>query len=198
MELVSRLRWIIIITIALVFLVLVGWGLYSIASNLFNPDRTEETKQVEVANQQTEDVLSASYAQFTADGPIVASQDHRSYKIEVNKNLVTIKLYSGYGTQLLTEKSYTNNVEAYDAFLKSLVNIGVTERREGTDEDQDYEEQGVCPQGRRYIVSIDSLRRWSASCSSKIGTAGFSMNAIQSLFERQVPDFRDVTRGTRL
>lgn len=195
MELASRIRWILILIVGVLFLFLIGWGLFSIANNLFRGTGDRETAITEPAV----DVASASTAIFTVEGPIVAAENHRSYTITVSQNVVNIKVLRNYGQNIVAERSYVNNAQSFESFLKALENLNVTARQRGTSADDDFKEIGVCPSGRRFIVELDNeLRRWSTSCTAREGTAGFTMNQVRSLFDRQVPDLRELTRGTSL
>jgi hypothetical protein len=196
MELASRIRWILILIVGVLFLFLVGWGLFSIASNLFNSGADEEAA---VIGEPTYNIPSAATALFTVDGPVVATEEHRSYTIAVSQNVVTMKVFKNYGQTVIAEKSYTNNAQAFDTFLSALEALDVSARQRGTTIDDDTAEMGVCPNGRRFILQVDAdLRRWSTSCSSRQGTAGFAMNQVESLFQRQIPDFRTLNSGTGL
>lgn len=194
MEFASRLRWIIVIALAITFLALIGWGLFSIANNIFRGAGTGTTEEI-----STYDVTSAATARFTVDGPVVANEEHRSYTIEVSQNVVSMKLFGAYGRETIEERSYRNTQEAFDTFLSALENERVTDRARGTVAEDDDAEVGVCSNGRRFIVELDNeIRRWSTSCRDNEGTAGFTMSRIRTLFQKQVPDFREITRGSGL
>lgn len=194
MELASRIRWILVLVVGILFLFLIGWGLYSIASNMFNGDSSETS-----TTEPTYNVTTAATAKFTNDGPVVASDLHRSYTIEVSQNVVMMKVYKNYGQTVITEKSYSNNPESFITFLNSLENLDVTSRLRGTTAEDDNADKGVCPQGQRFILEIDSnLRRWATTCSTREGNAGFDMLAVKNLFDRQVPDFDELIMGTGL
>ncbi len=195
MEFVSRMRWLIVIVVFTLSIGLIGWGLYSIARGIFNsssaPAQIEETTGY--------NVKSAGTASLTVDGPVVANEENRSYKIEVSSGVVSMKVYKSYGQVLLSEKSYKNNDVSFDNFLSALKELNVTSRKKNTTLDDDNSGTGVCSNGKRYIVELDNdVRRWSTSCSSKQGTAGFSMSAIRTLFGKQVPDKNELLRGTGL
>ncbi len=194
MEFASKLRWILVIAVISIALILVCWGLFSIARNTFGGDSTTTTEE------QEEFALEATAtASYTVDGPVVANNAHRSYRINVSENVVSMTVYGGYGSFVITEKSYTNTPESYAAFLSALDNADITARARGTTSEDDFNEVGVCASGRRFIVELDtSLRRWSTSCSGGQGTAGFSMPPVGTLFQRQVPDFSTLNKGTGL
>lgn len=197
MEFASKLRWFLVIVTMVIFLILIGWGLYSIARNLFNSNTPSSDSTAIV--EEDSSLESTATARYYVDGRIVANSEHNSYSIEVSSGVVTMKVYNSYGQKVIKEKSYQNTQEAYLAFLSALENTGVPDRREGTDTEDDFEEIGVCPTGKRYIIELDnSVRRWSTSCSSKQGTAGFSMSRVLTLFQRQVPDYSELISGVSL
>ena len=193
MELGSRVRWIVVSAVFIIVLILVGWGLFSIASNIFR-NNGEDTSQLEPVNDFL--VESTAVARYTLDGPVVANDKHRSYTIEVSKNVVSMKVYKSFGQVLIAEKSYTNTSLAYDAFLSALENANVTALAKNASTEVNFTDQGVCARGKKFIVELDSsVRRWSTSCGKKEGNAGFPMAPVGSLFQSQVPDFRDLTKG---
>ncbi len=181
----------------LIFLGLIGWGMYSIARSIFDTGADSSTPAVQSENVY--EVTSAGTARFSIEGPVVANEDQRSLTISISENVVQMKVYAEYGTKVIAEKSYTNTSDSFDAFLSALDNANVTSRKKNTNTDTDYADQGVCATGKRYIVEFDQdVRRWSTTCSSTHGTAGIKLSSIKRLFEKQVPDYRDLIRGTGL
>jgi hypothetical protein len=196
MEFVSRLRWLIVIFVSLVFLILIGWGLSTIARNIFNGGSGGSS----VAESMSDiEVVQTDVARLTVSGPIVATELQRSYTIEVNAETVTVTLYSDYGQKQLDQKSYINNQEAYDTFLRALEAANVTARIKGTTSDDDAKFEGQCSAGRRYVFSLDDdIRRWATSCNDVKGTAGGRVATMRRLFNKQAPDARDILDGTGL
>jgi len=198
MELASRMRWIAMIALSIIAFLLVGWGAISIARNVLgiNDAARNQLRQEEirVEAEKKYNIIAATQARFLVSGPIVAEQEHYEYEIFVNENVVTMKTYVGYDKEEVNSRSFKNTQSAYDTFLAALQRMDVTALRENTKEDDS--EQGVCPSGRRYVMNVDDLRRWSASCSRRVGNAGFRMNDVRELFEDQIPrnDFRDLRR----
>jgi len=195
MEFTSKLKWIVVVFSLLFFLIFVGWGLSSIARNVFNgSSSTQNSETVKGVNVEDVDTV-----RFIVDGPVVASTDHRSYKIEISSNVVSMKVFSDYGQKVLREKSYLNNDQAYENFVKSLEKSGATRRQKNTNVDDDYNEKGACPTGRRYILELEDIeRRWTTSCQKIKGTAINNMSTIRSLFNSQIPDFKELVKDTKL
>ncbi len=198
MEFASKLRWILVVFILLFVLIFVGWGLSAVARNVFN--RSSGPDAVSISEETADNSLEGtSSAKYIVDGPVVASSEHRSYKIEISRNVVMMNVYSDYGQNVVRTKSYTNNSEAFDTFIKSLEEANATARYEGTNDEDDYADQGVCPDGRRYILELDSdIRRWTTSCDRLQGTAAGKMTTMRSLFAKQIPDFEDMVKDTVL
>ena len=194
MEFASRIRWILVIAVGVIALILITWGLFTIASNIFRGGETLGETDLNSSNIQL--VETTAVARFEVLGPIVANEDQRSYEITVSQNVVTMKTYKNYGKILIAEQSYQNTPVAYDNFLSALINLDVTDLSRGSSTELEFEDLGVCPNGRKFIVSLDSdTTRWSTSCNRNEGNAGFNMTPVGRLFQAQVPDFSDLTRG---
>ena len=197
MEFASKLKWILIIFILLFVLILVGWGLSAVARSVFSGSNDKETVVVE--EQADTSINGVSTVSYTVDGPVVASSLHKSYKVEVSSSVVTMRVYSDFGQRVIAERSYINNETAYSNFVFSLERAKATARFEGTDEEDDKADQGVCPKGYRYILEIgDDIRRWTTSCDRTLGTAAGQMTTIRSLFNKQIPDYTSLIKGTGL
>ena len=197
MEFASKLKWILIIFILLFVLILVGWGLSAVARSVFNNSSDKDTSIVEEPAETS--INGVSTVSYIVDGPVVASSLHRSYKIDVSSSVVRMRVFSDFGQKVISEKSYTNNETAYSNFVFSLERANATARFEGTDEEDDLAEQGVCPKGHRYILEIgDDIRRWTTSCDRTQGTAAGQMTTIRSLFIKQIPDFSTLIKDTGL
>lgn len=196
MEFAAKIRWILVVGILLFILIFVGWGLSAIARSVFGGS---ETAQTDTELVQAVDLGDSRVVRYIVEGPTVASSEHRSYAIEITRNIASMKVYSDYGQKIVAEKSYTNNTEAFDTFIKSLENANATARYTGTDVEDDFADQGVCPTGRTYVLEIDQdVRRWTTSCDRKQGTAAGKMTTMRDLFSKQIPDFSDLLKDTTL
>ena len=201
-DVVSKIRWVLIGLAGLLVLIFIGWGIARLTQGFFSnsSSNTVATVNQSVADDQIGgDLLGVRTIRYTLDGPVVATQDHRSYTIEVSSSTVLMRVYSNYGQIVIDEKTYSNNDEAYLNFIEALERRNVTSRIKGTNVEDDFAEKGVCASGRRHILEIgDEVRRWFTSCKTLPGTAGANMNAVRRLFVRQVPDFEELTEGTGL
>lgn len=199
MEFVSKLRWVIVIVIILIVLAVAGWGLAAIARNLVSSG-DDNTELATDATSLTElSATNANVVRYTTIGPIVSGGEHRSYTIEVSRNVVMMRVYSDYGQKVVAEKSYKNDERAFEYFVEALDKQRASARVKGTTEADDYDEVGACPAGRVHIVEIDDeVRRWRSSCREQKGTAGGNMSAIRLLFSEQIPDFKELIKDTDL
>lgn len=199
MEFVSKLRWVIVILIVLVVLSVAGWGLATLARNLISSGDSTAKVQADPKSLTTQSATNASVVRYTEIGPVVASGEHRSYTIEVSRNVVMMRVYSDYGQKVVSEKSYKNDERAFEYFVEALDKQRVAARIKGTTESDDYDEVGACPAGRVHIVEIDDkVRRWTTSCNNVKGTAAGNIPAIRQLFSGQIPDFKELIKGTDL
>jgi hypothetical protein len=195
MELVSKLRWVLVVVVAFVLMVLLGWGLATIARNIFGSS-TGTTTTTETVRTEPIDAMSVRYI---VEGPVVSNPDHRRTTVEVTPTVVMMTVHSNYGQTVLVQKSYTNNSVAYENFIKSLDQSNATARIAGTTEEDDNSDVGICATGLRYIIEIgDFARRWTTSCDRDQGTAAGKMTTMRGLFKAQVPDFDDVLASVPL
>lgn len=194
MEFASRIRWVALIAAFCIFLILVGWGLFSIARSIFDTTGGSNTAET------TESVVveTAASARFIVQGPVVAREDHRSYEITVSPSVVTMTVFSDYGGAVIGQESYQNSQDAFDEFIASLAKLDLTDRRSGTTEDDDEAEIGACATGRTMIVEVDTLRRWRTTCDDGGGTSAISLSPVSRFFRAQVPDYTDLVSGTGL
>ena len=110
-----------------------------------------------------------------------------------------MKTFSGYNNTVIESRTYQNTPASFNEFRSALELLNVSQRLKDTDKEDDNNDEGFCPTGKRYILEINSeMRRWSTSCSSKQGTAAFSMSSVRSLFQKQVPDFSDINKSASL
>lgn len=137
---------------------------------------------------------SNAVAQLVLDGPVNADQDHRTVRISVSQNQTQFELIQGYQGNVIRQQTFPNNQPAFAVFLQALNHQNFTR---GDNDPSRQDERGYCPQGSRYIYSLNQggdtvLRYWSTSCSGQ-GTFGGNASVVRNLFERQIPGFDDLT-----
>jgi len=140
-----------------------------------------------------------SEVSFTTYGPIVANEDFRAIRITVSSQERRYQLLEGYNLATADEVRLSNTSSAYESFLYALENANFTAIRENAPERED----GRCPTVRRHVyrMSIDNdevLRTWASPCRGERGSFGGEMRLVERLFQAQIPEYRDLTRGIRL
>lgn len=138
-------------------------------------------------------------ASMTVRGDVTADENRRAIKISVSRHERVVEVLEGYDEQVVSRQSYPNNEDAYKIFLSALANAGFERQQESKIKD----ERGTCPFGRRYVYRLQDgselvHRTWSTSCRREQGTFGGNSNIVRRLFEQQIPDYSEVTRGVRL
>lgn len=141
----------------------------------------------------------AAVASLTTRGKIVADENRRAIRISVTRNERVLEILEGYEENVLSRHTFPNNDDAYKIFLSALDTAGFSREQETDIKD----ERGICPLGRRYVYRLQDgpeqvLRSWSTSCSTKQGSFGGNARTIRSLFERQIPEYRQLTRSVKL
>jgi hypothetical protein len=125
---------------------------------------------------------------LTVDGRIVSEQEHRAYQISVGRSEVRLETLQGYEYETLETRTYENNQESFNNFLRALDMAGFTR---GSDTRENRDERGACADGSRYIFEIlngtsQVQRYWAASCRGQ-GTFKGSSTMVKQLFEKQIP-----------
>jgi hypothetical protein len=141
---------------------------------------------------------STTVVRVFVEGPVIADQDHNSYRITVGRDANTIEVMSGYDYKVVSARTYANNSTAYADFLRALQFQNFTK---GNTDPKRTDTRGFCPNGQRFSYEIQSgssqvQKLWSSSCGG--GTFKGNSSTIRSLFSRQIPDFGDLTSDVRL
>ncbi len=152
----------------------------------------EQTPLVGYAN-------TSKTVRFTQDGTIGAEDTHRSIEIEVGQNQTTLTVYKGYDSAVERTRSYSHSQETYQVFLHALQRAGF---EKGNTDPKLGDERGACPTGYRYLMQVwDGETRlqhlWATSCNG-VSTFKGNFNQVNTLFQRQVPDYGQLTSDVRL
>ena len=159
------------------------------------PERSSEPLEIFHEIQLTSYAKDSSVnVEYVLDGPITASETHRSIQITISSVSRTIDILQGYQGQVTASKTYPNNSDAFTAFLAALNLSGFTSQRST---DKGISSQSVCPTGSRthYIISRSSkdlMNLWSATCSN--GSFAGNRGQVDLLFRQQIPDYDQLTR----
>lgn len=191
MEYGSRLRFILLSIAAIVVLILSAWGIATLARNVFDGESTPSSTSEKV--DLTEYIRPNTSVKVTVEGPIVADEKFESYEIEVGQDFRRITVYKGYGKSVVAQKSYDNNDQAFDQFMRALAKVGFTNAIATTSSD----ERGTCATGSRYTYELkdfdESVQRlWGVSCSANNGSFAGSGPSVRALFKAQIPDYKDI------
>ncbi len=147
----------------------------------------------------TDHADASSEVSFTTYGRIVGQDEFQAIRITVNQSQRTLDILSGYELSVEERVQFSNTAAAYEAFLHALENVRFTDVIEGEPERED----GKCPTVRRHVyhLRVDGdarLRTWSSPCRGERGNFGGERRAVERLFQEQITDYRDHTRGIRL
>jgi hypothetical protein len=142
---------------------------------------------------------SGAQAIMTIDGQINANSQHAKIRITVDHDNVTYEKIDGYDDNVTDMHTYSNTVEAYDAFLHALQHAGFTQ---GDTDKKLADYQGFCPLGQRYIFELKqddrSLERfWATNCGGTKTYKGKLGTTIE-LFQLQVPGYDKLTNDVHL
>lgn len=129
---------------------------------------------------------------------VIADENHYSIEMTVSANSRTIRVLRGYENIEDKSEGLTNNLEAYEAFLKALERNEFTKLRE---DKSGFGFREACPTQRSYRFSLmegssQTFDRWYTFCDGKrFGEYGGRVNAVFTLFRNQFPNYGTVTRG---
>ncbi len=151
-------------------------------------------RKIDLNSYSTTDTV----VRLTMYGPIVADTQHKQVRITVGRDQVLFEEFQGYQGDVIETKSYPNNPDSYSQFLHALNIAGY--KKGNADKPKD--ERGSCPDGQRHVYEAigdgkNIIRWWGTSCSTSQGNFEGRGSDIRSLYKKQVPDYRELVRGTR-
>lgn len=130
-------------------------------------------------------------------GPVVADENYRSVRIVVTKEYRRIEILQGFKYEVISEKSYPNNEEAYKAFLKALTGAGYGKSR--IQNIGKVDEVTACASGTRTKFEVGAIGEssntwWTSTCATQPGTFGGNSGSITGYFKSQIPDYDTITK----
>jgi hypothetical protein len=144
---------------------------------------------------------TSSVVQLTVAGPIVGDTQYQSYKITVGRDQTSIETRKGYESNVVDQRTYSNNQESYTSFLRALEVAGFNK---GDSKSPNKDERGMCSAGDRFVMQIvngssDVQRFWSTNCG-RLGNFKGDTDEVRRLFDNQIPspDFSKLTSSLRL
>lgn len=179
---------IVIVIVAVIFgLITVGRYIFSGRSD----DREAEQSRQETVRDQLLTLDTDRTVRITVRGPIVADEKFRTERISISPQQRVYTIYNGYLEDVELQKSYDNNMEAYEEFVHALDKAAYTTPSNAKNQDSD-DIRGICATGRVYEFellgatgSID--RMWTSTCKGSPGTFGASLEQVVNLYKAQIP-----------
>ena len=159
------------------------------------PQSQKATKNNKVIKLSSYVKNNNAQVRYTTEGPINASEDHRSVQISVSPTSRTINIIAGYQGQVIASQTYPNDTKAYGDFLEALNKVKFTVERPVA---VGISSQSICPLGNRTHFEIienakDVMNLWTASCTT--GSFGGNASTTRSLFKLQIPDYVKLTNN---
>jgi hypothetical protein len=188
----------VLVGLGVIVLIIVSiTAVVNLAKNLTSDDETSEAQLALVLSDYDD---NSSYVRLTYDGAVVGKDEHRAIRITVSASERKIEILTDYNGSVLSKKTYQNNPAAYAVFLRALEIEGFMDDRKSEFDD---DERGVCATGTRTIAELynsnqEISRLWAASCSNKLGTLAGDSKAILALFQKQITDYREITKNVKL
>lgn len=174
----------IIVIIAIVIAIAVSIIRAVFGGGSAQPSGSDTSRQELVATSVDRSV------RMTVRGPIIASEQFRSYQLTVSPDSRKFTTYQGYLGQVIDTKDLGNNAKAYEEFVYALdkANLMNGTALSGAKDDT----RGICATGYVYEFEIrkgDSplKRLWTSTCSGSRGSLDASLNQVKNLFLRQIP-----------
>lgn len=176
----------IILVIVIAVLAIISLGRVLLKSSSNSKDKPLDTSREHLLNTS----LSHS-VQMTFRGPIVASENFRSYQIVVSPSSRKMMIFQGYLGQLIEEVTLDNNVKAYEEFVYSLDKANYAKGVALSAEKDDT--RGICASGS--VTEFDILdgeqsikHLWTSTCKGSSGSLEAYEPQVRNLFLKQIPD----------
>lgn len=188
----SRIVPIILVVVVMVAVIA---GLIAVGRFLFggnNQQRQAEQEQVETARDQLLTLGADRSVRITVRGPIVGDDRFQTQRITVSPSSRVYTVYKGYLEDIDDQKSYDNNMQAYEEFVHALDKADMVRPGRVSPEDA-TDIRGICATGRIYeyeVIGGSGVvdRRWTSTCGGSPGSFGASVEQVTNLFAAQIPD----------
>lgn len=183
------------IILVIVVVVAVVAGLIAVGRYLFggnNQQREAEQEQVETARDKLLTLGNDRSVRVTVRGPIVGDDRFQTQRISISPSSRVYTVYRGYLEDIDDQKSYDNNMQAYEEFVHALDKADITRPGRVSPEDA-TDIRGICATGRIYEYEIIggggvADHRWTSTCGGSPGSFGASVEQVTNLFSAQIPD----------
>lgn len=184
--------------IAIILIIVAVFLIFS-NKNLFNSQPSTSLGQQ--VNKIANYASTSAVASLTIDGPIVANKNFNQVVIDVSSDYVELKIVNGYNGHIIKKYLYSNNQNAYKAFLTSLALNGFelkVNNSKGLSGPI-----GVCSDGDSYIFQLirnsdKIINSWTTNCYSQPYTFAGNVNAVINLFQSQIPNYNQKVQNLNL
>lgn len=189
-----------ILTIIIIVVAIIG--LVALARVLFFSGSSASEHVANNANQEALlDTTDGSAVSMTVRGPIVASENFRSYTIFVSPTSRDMTTYTGYLDTVLQQENLANNTAAYDQFVHALDKANMSEGKQLSDEQNNV--LGICATGKVYEFAVlkngeATQTLWTSTCSGSPGSLKANASQLSSLFQKQIPNASELLNGLSL
>lgn len=197
MQVVRRYGFGVLLLIIAIVLIVVG---FNFVRGLFRNDPARQQEETAKRVNLLDAANSNRTVRYTINGSIVGNEEHRVIRITVDGSTRRAEVIQGYSSQVIKSQETPNTPEAYRAFIAAINGAGFT----NTVAPQGRgDEAQSCPLGRKYAYELDpgaqgAFRTWNTSCSRSQGTFTGNTQLIQTLFQKQVPEYGKFTYGVQL
>lgn len=186
-----------VLLIFAIILIIIGFNL---VRSVFGGDTPAEQQTTAVKKV---DLLAAPTAnqaiQYTVHGPVVGNEDRRGVRITIDRTIRKVEVLQGYNDVVIKTQQTPNTQEAYQALVVALNGAGFVSNvaPEGRGD-----EAQSCPLGQKFSYELapgsNTFRSWSNSCSSKQGTFSGNRSLIETLMQKQIPDYNEFITDVKL
>ncbi len=177
-----------IILIIILIVLLFGGGNKSGDSSTETTNTDKPTSLQDIADTDSE-------VRMTVAGNVRANPEYFEIQTTISRDRSTLQIIQGYEGDVIDTKTFSNNQSAFETFLRSLQKAGYMS---GDDSEQLADDRGYCPLGTRYIFEIiengETVQRYWASSCGKPETYLGNTSLTTTLFERQIPEYDNLTR----
>ena len=185
----------ILFFIGVIVLIVVGFNLIR---NVFRGDDRPKDVVRSVNLQAAGD--EGKPVRYTISGTVVGEDAHREIRITVDRSKRLIEVIQGYNNEVLKAQEFPNSQPAYNAFIDAIDGAGFSQTISPKGRGQ---ESKSCPLGLKYSYEVapdtsDSYRTWSNNCKRNEGTFTGSQSTVQTLFQKQIPQYSEYVSDVKL
>ena len=170
-----------------------------LATSLFRGFGTAPASSYTQTVTLTDENIIDSVARYVMTGPVVAKENYQEVRITISKNARTLEVVNGYQGDVVQTQTLQNTEDAYRAFLGALSAANFSYKRDTGEIDP----RVTCVTGQKYyyVLQVESEKKvdtWSTSCASSQGNYGGLAEPTFQLFQAQIPNYAELTRGVSL